>query len=221
MADAGKKRAAGEQWTSLQAYALAVVCLLIGIAGGWFVRGSQSSTIPSSEVANATALPGSAQPTLEQMKGMADKQAEPLLAQLKDDPKNAVLLANIGNIYYDTHQFQTAIDYYQRSLQIKPDNASVRTDLGTAYWYSDNADAAIAEFKRALADEPNKPNALFNLGIVLWQGKVDVEGALSAWQKLLDTNPTYENKSKLLDLMAQVKKHSGIKPGTQAKALPQ
>jgi hypothetical protein len=49
---------------------------------------------------------------------------------------------------------------------------------------------------------------------------VDVGGALSAWQKLLDTNPNYENKGKLLDLMAQVKKHSGMKPGTQAKALP-
>jgi len=62
---------------------------------------------------------------------------------------------------------------------------------------------------------------LFNLGIVQWQGKMDVDGALSAWQKLLDTNPNYENKAKLLDLMAQVKKHSGIKPGTQAKALAQ
>jgi len=221
MADPSKKRATGEQWTSLQAYGLAVVCLLIGVAAGWFVRGSQSPTAPAADTVNATALSAGTQPTLEQMKRMADKQAEPLLAQLKTDANNAELLANIGNIYYDTHQFQPAIDYYQRALQIKPDNASVRTDMGTAYWYSDNADAAIAEFKRALADEPNKPNALFNLGIVLWQGKVDVDGALSAWQKLLDTNPNYENKGKLLDLMAQVKKHSGMKPGTQAKALPQ
>jgi len=219
MASSTKQQTIREQWTSLQAYTLAVVCLLIGIAGGWFVRGSQSPSAPRPETANA--LQGGGQPTLEQMKRMADKQAEPLLAQLKADPSNAELLANIGNVYYDTHQFQAAIDYYQRALQINPDNASVRTDMGTAYWYSDNADAAIAEFKRALAYEPNKPNALFNLGIVLWQGKVDVEGALSTWQQLLDTNPKYENKGKLLDLMAQVKKHSGIKPGTQAKGLPQ
>jgi cytochrome c-type biogenesis protein CcmH/NrfG len=221
MADSRKKPATGERWTSRQAYALAVVCLLIGVAAGWFVRGSQSPSTPAAETANVTALSAGTQPTLEQMKRMADKQVEPLLTQVKTDPNNAELLANIGNIYYDTHQFQAAIDYYQRALQIKPDNASVRTDMGTAYWYSDNADAAIAEFKRALVSEPNKPNALFNLGIVLWQGKVDVDGALSAWQKLLDTNPNYENKGKLLDLTAQVKKHSGIKPGTQAKALPQ
>ena len=103
---------------------------------------------------------------------------------------------------------------------MKPDNASVRTDMATAYWYTDNAETAITEFKRALSYEPNKANALFNLGIVEWQGKMDVEATLSAWQKLLDTNPNYENKAKLLDLMAQVKKHSGL-TGTQAKASPQ
>ncbi len=49
---------------------------------------------------------------------------------------------------------------------------------------------------------------------------MNVEAALSSWQKLLDTNPNYENKAKLLDLMAQLKRHSGLKPGTQAKASP-
>jgi tetratricopeptide (TPR) repeat protein len=87
--------------------------------------------------------------------------------------------------------------------------------MATAYWYAGNPDTAIAEFKRVLADEPNKPNTLFNLGVVQWQGKMDVKGALATWQKLLDTNPNYEGKDKIVELMAQVKKHSGIKPGTQ------
>jgi len=220
MTDFNKKTSA-DQWTSRQAYGLAVVCLVIGIAGGWFVRGSQSSEGVASASSGIPASQGEGQPTPEQLKRMADKQVEPLLSQLKSDPKNAELLANIANVYYDTHQFATAIDYYQRALLVKPDNASVRTDMATAYWYTDNAETAIAEFKRALVYEPNKPNALFNLGIVEWQGKMDVEAALSTWQKLLDTNPNYENKAKLLDLMAQVKKHSGLKPATQAKASPQ
>jgi tetratricopeptide (TPR) repeat protein len=209
-----------DQWTSVQAYTLAVVCLLVGIAGGWFVRGSQSSVAAAPEAANA-APAAVAKPTLEQMKHMADKQVEPLLAQLKTDPNNAELLTNIGNVYYDTHQFSTAIEYYQRVLQVKPADASARTDMATAYWYTGNADAAITEFNKSLSYEPTKANALFNLGIVEWQGKMDVDAALSAWQKLLDTNPNYENKEKLLDLMAQVKKHAAIKPGTQAKELPQ
>jgi cytochrome c-type biogenesis protein CcmH/NrfG len=150
---------------------------------------------------------------------MADKQAEPLLEQLKTNPENSELLAKIGNIYYDAQQFPSAIEYYQHSLKVKPTDASVRTDMATAYWYTGSADTAISEFNRALTDEPNKPNALFNLGVVQWQGKMDIQAALATWQKLLDTNPNYEGKAKIVELMAQVKKHSGIRPGNQAKGL--
>jgi cytochrome c-type biogenesis protein CcmH/NrfG len=116
------------------------------------------------------------------MQRMADVQAGPLIEKLKADPNNAGLLANIGNIYYDTQQFPTAIDYYQRALQVEP------------------------------------ANTLFNLGIVEWQGKMDIDHAVATWQKLLDTNPNYEGKDEVLQLMAQAKKHSGVKP---AKPLQQ
>ena len=126
------------------------------------------------------------QPTPEQMRRMANKQAAPLVEQLKSDPANAKLLAQIGDIYYDTQQYPTAIDYYQRTLEVT----------------------------RALGDEPNKPNALFNLGVVQWQGKMDIKGALATWQRLLDTNPNYDGRAKVLELMKQVKKHAGL---TQAQ----
>jgi tetratricopeptide (TPR) repeat protein len=203
----------------VQAYTLAVVCLVVGVAGGWLVRGSQApAAVAAAAVTAPDATNNTAQPSPEQMKRTADTQAEPLLTQLKADPGNSALLAQIGNVYYDAQQFQTAIEYYEQVLKVKPHDSSVRTDMATAYWYLGNADTAIAEFNRALASEPNKPNALFNLGVVEWQGKMNVDAALAAWQKLLDTNPNYENKAKLLELMAQVKKHSGLKPDVQAKA---
>lgn len=212
-------------WTDPQAYTLAVVCLLIGIAGGWFIRGSQSPVAAAPETASASApdaggANAAAQPpTSAQMQHMADAQAAPLLDKLKVDPANVDLLQNIGNIYYDTQQYPTAIDYYQRALKIEPANAGVRTDMATAFWYTGNADGAIAEFHKALSYEPNKPNTLFNLGIVEWQGKMDIDQAVTIWQKLLDTNPNYEGKDKVLQLMAEAKKHSAIKPGTPAKSL--
>ncbi len=207
------------QWTSVQAYGLSVICLLVGLAGGWFIRGSQGSSTGPAITASQASNDAAAQPSPEQLKRMAEKQAEPLLARLKTDPENPDLLAKVGNIYYDTQQFPTAIEYYQRSLKAKPSDTSVRTDMATAYWYAGNPDVAITEFKHVLADEPNKPNTLFNLGVVQWQGKMDVQGALATWQKLLDTNPNYEGKEKIVELMAQVKKHAGIKPGATAKAL--
>jgi len=207
----------------VQAYVLAVICLLVGIAGGWFIRGSQSPAAAATETATAPAAananPGAQTPTPAEMQKMADTQAGPLIEKLKADPANAGLLENIGNIYYDAQQYPTAIDYYQRALKIEPANTGVRTDMATAYWYTGNADTAIAEFQKSLSYEPNKANTLFNLGIVEWQGKMDIDKAVATWQKLLDTNPNYEAKDKVLELMAQAKKHSGVKPGTPAKPL--
>ena len=221
-------QASSTEWTSTQAYTVAVVCLLVGIAGGWLIHGSQPPAVTGpTQAASASApvemgaSPTSPMPSPARLKEMADTQAAPLVERLKSDPNNAGLLVNVGNIYYDAQQYPTAIDYYQRALKAQPADAGVRTDMATAYWYTGKPDAAIAEFKKALSYEPNKGNTLFNLGIVQWQGKMDAAGALATWQKLLDTNPNYEGKEKVLELMAQAKQHSGIKPGIPAKPLPQ
>ena len=141
-----------------------------------------------------------------------DAQVAPLLEQLKSDSKNPDLLAQIGNTYYDAQQFPAAIQYYQRSLQSKPEDVSVRTDLGTAYWYTGDADTGIQQLDQALTYDPNYANALFNLGVVKWQGKQDGKGALAAWQKLLDANPGYENKDKVLQFIAEVHNQGSVKP---------
>jgi tetratricopeptide (TPR) repeat protein len=213
-----------EQWTSVQAYTLAVICLLAGIAGGWFIRGSQTPAAAAAQAATESGPAGTPDgrnqtPTPAQMQKMADTQAAPVIEKLKADPTNAALLESVGNIYYDAQLFPTAIDYYQRALKEQPANTGVSTDMATAIWYTGNADEAVAEFQKSLSYEPNKANTLFNLGVVEWQGKMDIDKALATWQKLLDTNPTYEGKDKVLELMAQAKKHAGVKPGTPAKPL--
>lgn len=206
-------------WTGVQAYTLAVVCLLLGVASGWFIRGSQSPASAANVESTAAAPNPSTQPTPEQLRKMADTQAAPLLEQAKTNPNDPDLLSKIGNVYYDVQDYPTAIAYYQRTLNIQPSNTNVRTDLATAYWYTGNPDSAIQEFNKVLSYEPNKANALFNLGVVQWQGKMDIKSAVATWQKLLSTNPNYENKDKVQQLIAEAQKHVGVKPGTTAKAL--
>jgi len=221
-----KRDARATEWTSVQAYGLPVVCLLIGVVMGWLVRGSQApvaaAQVAKSEASSESGADANPQnPTAQQLQHMADVQAAPMIQKLTIDANDAGLLAGIGNIYYDAHSFPAAIDYYEQALKLEPANASVRTDMATAYWYSGDSDSAIAELKKSLSYEPNKPNTLFNLGVVEWQGKLDVNAAVEAWQKLLKTNPNYENKDKVLQLMAEAEKHAGVKPGTPAKPLGQ
>jgi len=208
-------------WTSAQAFALAAVALVLGVCGGMLIRKAttkttapQAMSAPQQAAAPGPAAPlpanfGStaATPGPQELKQAADQHVAPLLEKLKTDPTNAALLASVGNAYYDAKQYSPAIEYYERSLKSQPSDTSVRTDLGTAYWYNGDADTAIVQFEKALTYQPTKADTLFNLGIVEWQGKKDAKKAVSAWQKLLDTNPGYENKDKVLQLIAQVQNH--------------
>ncbi len=214
-----EKRSA--DWTSTQAYTLAAICLLVGIVIGYFLVGSGApqrpasvpQSAPSQVTGNVPSPAAASQITPEQIKHMADQQAQPLLSQLKAKPTDPVLLAQVGNIYYDAQQFKDAIDYYTRSLQADAKNTNVRTDMATAYWYLGDSNRAIAEFDRVLKQEPNKTNALFNRGVVRWQGKMDIQGAVADWEQLLKTDPGYPERPKVEQLIAQAKQHSNIKPG--------
>ena len=211
------RTASTDTWSSGQAAAIVLACLLAGTAGGWLIRRSSANQANPQAVtsaapaatANQPAPPNlvmqSSLPSPQQLKDAAEAQAKPITEKLKAEPNNAGLLAAVGNIYYDAKQYAAAIDYYERSLKAKPADTSVRTDLGTAYWYKGDADKAIAEFNLSLTYDPNKADTLFNLGVVKWQGKKDGRGAVAAWQKLLDANPAYPNKDTVLQLMAQVR----------------
>ncbi len=204
-------------WTSSQAYTMAVLCLVIGVGVGWFLRGSQSPATPPAGSTTTTsqtsggmnpANPFGNQPSAspQDLKRMADAQAAPLLARLSSNPNDAGALTELGNIYFDTKQYKDAIDYYSRVLKLQPTNTNVRTDMGIAYWEGmRDADRAIAEFNTALKYEPTKPQTLQSMGIVKWQGKSDVKGAVAAWQKLLETNPTYEKRADIQQLITQAR----------------
>jgi len=221
---ADNKNGTSPAFTSVQAYTLAVITLAIGIAVGYFARGSAPASVPT-ETAQAAAAPsgmgggamGSAQlpgiGATQQQEApspeMIAKAAGPLLAQLKANPNDFEMLAKLGNLYYDSKAYPQAVEYYEKALAIQPNNADVRTDLGTAYWYTGNADQAVANFEKALAIRPNNANTLFNLGIVKWQGKKDPNGAIVAWEKLLQTNPDYPQKSQVQELIERAKMHAG------------
>ena len=76
-------------WQAKQVYAMAAVCLLLGLAIGYLFRGSQSPARPvpqagGNQPAATAGRMGGQMPSLEDMKGMADKKAAPLLEKLEE-----------------------------------------------------------------------------------------------------------------------------------------
>lgn len=218
-------------WTSTQAYVLAIICLVAGVAVGYLIRGSSMDFVNSSgaqsQTAGSSAPPSSggsvmpppvgSQPTPEQMKKMADAQAAPLLGQLKNSPNDAELLTKIGNVYYDAQDFPDAVKYYEDSLRVNPNAYDVRTDMGTAYHYMGQTDRALSEYDKVLKVDPKHANALYNQGMVRWQDRNDLKGAIESWKKLLATNPDYpkEKRDQLEQMIAKAEEHMTMKPGTK------
>jgi len=213
----GLKQISAIRWTRERAALLALACLVAGTAGGWSIRGlrtpagspaTATTTVPAAPVVSQERSSAPQQATPAQLKEMADTQAAPLLEKLKADPSNPDPLSALGNLYYDARQYPLAADYYGRALKARPDDVAVRTDMGTAFWFMGNADQAIAEFDKALTSAPNNPNTLFNLGLVKWKGKKDAAGAVAAWERLLATNPNYEERNQVEQMLAEAKNHA-------------
>lgn len=189
-------------WQAKHVYVMAAICLVVGLAGGYFFRGSESAQPSTGELSASGGWPtmnGSgvqAMPSLDQMKQMADKEAAPLQAKLKNDPDNRSLLIQIGDIYKQTHQFKEAAGYYQKSLAIDPKNVAIRTDMASCLYYSGDADGALAQLQQSLQYDPNDVNTLFNVGMIKLKAKKDKPGALTAWRELLRQNPKLESKKK-------------------------
>jgi cytochrome c-type biogenesis protein CcmH/NrfG len=193
-------------WSNTQAYAMAVVCLLLGVVSGYLLNPPRRTTasVPPAPQAVGTA---NAPPTPEQIKHMGDKIAAPLLASLQKDPNNADLLDQLGSVYFRTSQFPLAVDYYARSAKAKP-NADTFVSLSNAQFYAGSADQAIDTLNQALKLDPKSASALFNLGMLRWQSKNDPKGAIEAWQQLLKTNPNHPRRAQVEEMIAKAREHA-------------
>jgi cytochrome c-type biogenesis protein CcmH/NrfG len=190
-------------------YAMAAICLGVGLAVGYLMRTAMAdpaSTVPVAKAAvtsphSGAMTPAGHMPSLAEMHQIASQKAAPLLAKLKKDPNNSALLMQIGSLYHSAHQFKDAATYYGMAVQLDPKNVDAHVKLAISLFRAGDVDPAIAELNRALSLDPKNPNALFNLGLIRLQGKQDPKGAQAAWQKLLKLNPQLDPERK-----AQVQK---------------
>jgi tetratricopeptide (TPR) repeat protein len=228
------KACSDKTWTDVQAYLLAAVCLVLGVALGYLFRGSAAPVAGAVQASAATdgsapqdqlsqGQPGQGQPNQaqpnqsqpaqpqlspEQQKAMVDQAVAPLLATFKTRPDDFNTITQLANLYYDGRQYPEAVKYYQLAVKVQPTNADVLTDLGTSLWFLGDADGAIAEFQKALTYRPDHPGTLFNLGVVRWEGKLDPKGAVQAWEELLRSNPNYPQKQEVQEYISRARQHA-------------
>jgi len=171
---------------------MAIICLAAGLGVGYLLHSSQLA-VPAQQMATLksphASMPSGHPHSLEELKQISDRQAAPLLENLKSNPNDTALLTQIAALYHTTHRFSEAATYYRQAVDLDPSNVGFRTRLAVSLYRNGDVDRAIEQLNRALSDNARDPNALFNLGVIKLQGKGDSKGALAAWRQLLKLNP--------------------------------
>jgi cytochrome c-type biogenesis protein CcmH/NrfG len=169
-------------------YLVSLLALAVGFFGGvmFAVYKSDSSPVPGTSMGQA---PQAQAPQPQ----AADPGRLSMIAELEKEtqanPANEKAWIELGNAYFDTGQHEKSIQAYRRALEINPNNANVWTDMGVMYRRSGNPQEAIKSFDKAAEVDPKHEISRMNKGIVLLHDMNDMQGAVKAWEELLEVNP--------------------------------
>ena len=165
---------------------------LLALAVGFF-GGVMFAIFKSDNVAG----PGQPQAQVPQSQAPQSQPVDPgrldMIASLeketRDNPTNGKAWIELGNSYFDVGQPEKSIQAYRQALEIDPNNANVWTDMGVMYRRSGNPQEAVKSFDRAIEVDPRHEVSRMNKGIVLLHDMNDIDGAIKAWEGLLEVNP--------------------------------
>jgi cytochrome c-type biogenesis protein CcmH/NrfG len=173
-------------------FAIAGVCF--GLIAGWIIGSQQALLSPRTDAqpvaenvspsSTQSPAPGTPAPAI-----LDETKVQALRTVVERDPKNAVALAQLGNLYYDAGRYTDAIKWYTDSLAVNPNDVSVSTDLGVSYYYNNQPDLALKQLEHSLKVDPKHTKTLLNMGFVRAFGKRDLKGATEAWQRLVEIAP--------------------------------
>jgi Tfp pilus assembly protein PilF len=76
-------------------------------------------------------------------------------AALKLDPKNSIVINNLGTIYVSLKQYSKAEEAYKKALRLDPKSALVQKNLGTVLLAEHKYQKGWQSYQAALALDPN------------------------------------------------------------------
>jgi hypothetical protein len=105
------------------------------------------------------------------------------------DPNDLAANIGLGNLMFDSNQYDKAIEHYTKALEKDPKNADVRVDRAIAYHSLGQDPKAKEEMLAVTRSHPEHRNAWLNLGVVS-AGMGDKATAIRAWEQYLKLEPS-------------------------------
>jgi cytochrome c-type biogenesis protein CcmH/NrfG len=163
-------------------YLIVMVALAVGFFGGVVFSSYRTSNVAT--VAGNAGHVDTLPMTSEQSQTLAALQQK-----TRTTPDDVNAWTQLGHLYFDTEQYENAIQAYEKSLKLDPSRPDVWTDLGVMYRRTGKPAKAVQCFDHALSVDGRHETALFNKGVVLLHDLKDTPAALKAWEKLVQVNP--------------------------------
>lgn len=182
-----KEQTGGEYVKKETVMIIALIALVVGFLGGVVYSAFKAGPSAPAQTSGPSGQQQAKKP------GISPDEAQKIIALEKEvaaNPKNLQAWTALGNIYFDIDNAEKAVTAYRKSLELDPNNADVWTDMGVMYRHLNKFPEAIESFDKAVEKNQRHEVARFNKGVVLMHDLKDQEGAIQAWQELLNVNPT-------------------------------
>ena len=118
--------------------------------------------------------------------------ADPLMAEITDLLKTAVVFEIRGTQAMDDRKWTEAAALFREGLKVAPRDATLHQNLGTALYLAGDPDAAEAEFEEAIRLLPGYAKPLFSLGVLMEERGRDAE-AIDRFSRAVASDPTMVN----------------------------
>jgi tetratricopeptide (TPR) repeat protein len=177
--------------------------ILIGIA--FLVGVFFSIFIIKPSLENREATQSSGQPSNTPPVQLADTNFMEVtpVEKLGVDISDPQALARLGDQYFESNNFNQAIELYKKTLEIDPNDIDTINDLGLAYHYTGNSDLAEETLIKGAESAPGFQRIWLSLGYILMSiGKN--EEATAILQKTVEMAPDNEIGQEAMRLLSQL-----------------
>ncbi|MCD4783921.1 MAG: tetratricopeptide repeat protein [Candidatus Eremiobacteraeota bacterium] len=119
------------------------------------------------------------------------EDAEKILLGLeKKNPRNPLILYNLGVLYKSIGKNKRALKYFAKTLEAEPQFADAHNNMGVIYLVGGKIKDAESQLDRAIDISPGNSIYLFNRGLTSYYGS-DMNNAEKYFEKALEADPIF------------------------------
>ncbi|MGC8602749.1 MAG: tetratricopeptide repeat protein [Desulfomonilaceae bacterium] len=122
--------------------------------------------------------------------GLVDQAKQDFQASINLDGNNGDPFFNLGLIYLDDSDYEGALNYLGRAVELDPEDTQFLTELGHLYLEMDREKEALRLFERAFMNEPDDAQVDFHLGHYFLYKKRQPRRALKYYNRGLKKDPS-------------------------------